>query len=49
VRSILEYLEDFAPACNAALARATGDFEFWLDANDLVELAKPQKIEPISN
>ena len=43
MRSILECLEDFAPACNAALARGHRDFAFWLDANDLVEVVQATK------
>ena len=31
------WVEDFAAARNAALARATGDYAFWLDADDRVE------------
>lgn len=31
------WVDDFAAARNAALARATGDYAFWLDADDVVE------------
>lgn len=31
------WIDDFAAARNAALARATGDYAFWLDADDRVE------------
>ena len=31
------WVADFAAARNAALARATGDYAFWLDADDRVE------------
>lgn len=31
------WVDDFAAARNAALARATGDYAFWLDADDRVE------------
>jgi hypothetical protein len=31
------WVDDFGAARNAALARATGDYAFWLDADDLIE------------
>ena len=31
------WVDDFAAARNAALARAIGDYAFWLDADDVVE------------
>ncbi|MBY0310735.1 MAG: glycosyltransferase [Phycisphaerales bacterium] len=31
------WVNDFAAARNAALARATGDYAFWLDADDVLE------------
>ena len=31
------WVDDFAAARNAALARAKGDYAFWLDADDLIE------------
>jgi glycosyltransferase involved in cell wall biosynthesis len=31
------WIDDFAAARNEALARATGDYAFWLDADDLIE------------
>ncbi|AGA24798.1 glycosyltransferase [Singulisphaera acidiphila] len=31
------WVDDFAAARNAALARATGDYAFWLDADDRIE------------
>ena len=31
------WVDDFAAARNAALARATGDYAFWLDADDVLE------------
>jgi glycosyltransferase involved in cell wall biosynthesis len=33
------WVDDFAAARNAALARATGDCAFWLDADDVIEPA----------
>jgi glycosyltransferase involved in cell wall biosynthesis len=39
------WVDDFAAARNAALARATGDYAFWLDADDLVEPPQRQKLE----
>ena len=41
------WVDDFAAARNAALARATGDYAFWLDADDVVEPAQRQKLEAI--
>ncbi len=41
------WVDDFAAARNAALARATGDYAFWLDADDVVEPAQRQKLEEI--
>lgn len=31
------WVDDFAAARNAALARATGDYAFWLDADDVID------------
>lgn len=31
------WVDDFAAARNAALARATGDYAFWLDADDVLD------------
>ena len=39
------WVDDFAAARNAALARATGDFAFWLDADDLIAATRAQKLE----
>ena len=41
------WVDDFAAARNAALARATGDYAFWLDADDVVDPTKRQKLEQI--
>ena len=37
------WVDDFAAARNAALARATGDYAFWLDADDVVD--PPQRAQ----
>jgi Glycosyl transferase family 2 len=34
------WVDDFAAARNAALARATGDYAFWLDADDVIDPAQ---------
>ena len=39
------WVDDFAAARNAALAHATGDYAFWLDADDVVEPAERRKLE----
>jgi glycosyltransferase involved in cell wall biosynthesis len=39
------WVDDFAAARNAALARATGDYAFWLDADDLIEAPERAKLE----
>jgi GT2 family glycosyltransferase len=41
------WVDDFAAARNAALARATGDYAFWLDADDVVEPAERPKLEAL--
>jgi glycosyltransferase involved in cell wall biosynthesis len=41
------WVDDFAAARNAALARATGDYAFWLDADDVVEPDQRRKLEII--
>jgi glycosyltransferase involved in cell wall biosynthesis len=38
------WVDDFAAARNAALARATGDYAFWLDADDLIEPPEREKL-----
>ena len=38
------WVDDFAAARNAALARATGDYAFWLDADDIVEPPEREKL-----
>ncbi|QEH37741.1 SPBc2 prophage-derived glycosyltransferase SunS [Aquisphaera giovannonii] len=39
------WVDDFAAARNAALARARGDYAFWLDADDVVEPDERAKLE----
>jgi tetratricopeptide (TPR) repeat protein len=38
------WVDDFAAARNAALARATGDYAFWLDADDRLEPAQRDRL-----
>jgi tetratricopeptide (TPR) repeat protein len=44
--SVSEFLwcDDFAAARNASLARATGDFAFWLDADEFIEPADRERL-----
>jgi len=39
---VFVWVDDFASARNAALARATGDYAFWLDADDVID--PPQRV-----
>jgi glycosyltransferase involved in cell wall biosynthesis len=41
------WVDDFAAARNAALARAKGDYAFWLDADDLIEPTERAKLETL--
>jgi glycosyltransferase involved in cell wall biosynthesis len=41
------WVDDFAAARNAALARATGDYAFWLDADDLIEPPQREKLKAL--
>ena len=41
------WVDDFAAARNAALARATGHYAFWLDADDVIEPPEKQKLEAL--
>ena len=38
------WVDDFAAARNAALARATGDYAFWLDADDRIEAPQRDRL-----
>jgi glycosyltransferase involved in cell wall biosynthesis/tetratricopeptide (TPR) repeat protein len=38
------WVDDFAAARNAALARARGDYAFWLDADDVIEPPEREKL-----
>ena len=41
------WVDDFAAARNAALARATGDYAFWLDADDVIEPPEREKLRAL--
>jgi glycosyltransferase involved in cell wall biosynthesis len=41
------WVDDFAAARNAALARARGEYAFWLDADDLIEAPERGKLETL--
>ncbi|MGO9914668.1 MAG: glycosyltransferase [Isosphaeraceae bacterium] len=41
------WVDDFAAARNAALARATGDYAFWLDADDVVDPPQRANLEAL--
>ena len=41
------WVDDFGAARNAALARAKGDYAFWLDADDLIEPPQGAKLEAL--
>jgi tetratricopeptide (TPR) repeat protein len=40
-------VDDFAAARNAALARATGDYAFWLDADDVLDPPEREKLRAL--
>lgn len=41
------WVDDFAAARNAALARARGDYAFWLDADDVIEPPQRAKLQAV--
>jgi glycosyltransferase involved in cell wall biosynthesis len=41
------WIDDFAAARNAALSHATGDYAFWLDADDVVEPPEREKLRAL--
>ena len=41
------WIDDFAAARNEALARATGDYAFWLDADDVVDPPQREKLRTV--
>jgi glycosyltransferase involved in cell wall biosynthesis len=41
------WVDDFAAARNAALARAKGDYAFWMDADDVIEPAEREKLRTL--
>jgi glycosyltransferase involved in cell wall biosynthesis len=41
------WIDDFAAARNAALAHATGDYAFWLDADDVIEPPEREKLRAL--
>jgi glycosyltransferase involved in cell wall biosynthesis len=43
----LVWVDDLAAARNAALARATGDYAFWLDAEDVIDPPEREKLQEL--
>jgi glycosyltransferase involved in cell wall biosynthesis len=41
------WIDDFAAARNAALSHATGDYAFWLDADDVVDPPEREKLRAL--
>jgi glycosyltransferase involved in cell wall biosynthesis len=41
------WVDDFAAARNAALARATGDYAFWLDADDVIDPPQRERLRSV--
>jgi hypothetical protein len=42
-----EWVDNFAAARNEALARATGDYAFWLDADDVADPPDREKLQTL--
>jgi GT2 family glycosyltransferase len=40
-----DWVNDFAAARNAALSHATGDYAFWLDADDVIDPPERERLE----
>jgi len=45
----IAWMDDFAAARNVSLAMATGDYAFWLDADDVVDPQERIKLEGVLN
>jgi tetratricopeptide (TPR) repeat protein len=43
------WVRDFAAARNAALAQATGDYAFWLDADDVLDPSQRDRLKALLN
>lgn len=41
------WVDDFAAARNSALARATGDYAFWLDADDVIDPPQGERLRAL--
>jgi glycosyltransferase involved in cell wall biosynthesis len=41
------WIDDFSAARNAALEHATGDYAFWLDADDVIDPAESEKLSEL--
>src|SRR5207248_3630819 len=41
------WIDDFAAARNAALSHATGDYAFWLDADDVLDPREREKLRAL--
>ena len=41
------WIDDFAAARNVALSHATGDYAFWLDADDVLDPSEREKLRTL--